>query len=125
MDAQKFDAFSKNLALAANRRAIVRGSAGGGLLALFGMLIGRNRVAQAREEPVVCEWEIEAQGAVGPNSFKTYNGILNLTIQPDGAIDAGSYTLVDAAWNPLLDSHGDPIVFGVLGSSYIRAIDFR
>jgi hypothetical protein len=125
MEGQRFDTFSRNLAHATDRRTVVRGAAGGGFFAMLGLLFGRKQGAAAKEQPVTCSWEIEAHGSVGPNETKGYNGILTVTIQPDGGIDAGTYVLVDDAWKPLVDSGGHPISFDVVGSSYLRSIDFR
>jgi hypothetical protein len=125
MDGRRFDTFSRRLAVATDRRAVVRGAAGGGFLATLGLLFGRKDAAAAKEQPVTCTWEIEAHGSVGPNEVKGYNGILTVTVQPDGGIDAGTYVLVDDAWNPLTDSQGHFVSFDVVGSSHLRSIDFR
>src|SRR5690242_6431420 len=122
MDANRFDALSRDLARATDRRTVVRGAAGGGFLAMLGVVFGRGRRAEAADKPVTCTWEIEAHGSSGPNKAAGYNGILSVTIQPDGAIDKGSYVLVDGAWQPLVDSHGNPITFDVVGSTHLRSI---
>lgn len=121
MDQNRFDSLARNLALTTSRRRL----AGGGLLSAIGALFGRSALAAAEEKPVECTWNVEAHGSVGPNQTRSWNGILDVVVNPDGAIDKGSYTLVDAAWHPLLDSHGDPIAFDVVGSAHLRTIGFR
>jgi len=126
VDEIRFDSIARNLALTTDRRSMVRGVAGGGVLSAIGMLVGRKTLAATSDTtPVECKWDVEAHGSVGPNQTKSWNGILDITINPDGDIDKGTYTLVDASWNPLLDSAGHTIGFDVVGSSHLRSIDFR
>lgn len=125
MDQNRFDAIARNLAHTTDRRSLARGAAGGGLLSALGLLFGQKTLAADATKPVECTWEIEAHGSVGPNQTQSWNGILDVTIDPDGDINKGFYTLVDSSWNPLKDSHGNVIRFDVVGTSNLRSIDFR
>ena len=123
MEGSRFDSLARDLA--SSRRTLVRGTAGGGFLALLGAAFGKKSIASAQSGIVTCTWEIEAQGSVGPNASRSYDGILTVDIDEDGSIDNGSYVFTDESGNPKRDSQGNEIRFDAVGSCHKRSINIR
>jgi hypothetical protein len=87
-----------------------KGGLGAALLSVVGM---RQVGAQDDGEPVSCDLYLVATGAIGPNRKDTYEGELQITIDPDGSINEGSFTNED----------GDR--FDLVGQANGRALNLR
>jgi len=90
MDGSQFDDISRKLAHRSSRREAVR--AGGIMAAVAGAFAARS-VAGAQsddEETTDCEWAFKALIIAGPNKDATYDGIMRVEIERDGAINRGT-----------------------------------
>lgn len=112
MDARRFDGFSKKLAKRSSRRRVLHAFGGGGiggtLLALAGL-----RATSAQDEPATCRFQLDATVAAGPSTGTTFTGELTLTLEPEGAIDAGEFAADDGT------------VYEVTGQAVGRALYLR
>lgn len=110
MDGSQFDDISRKLAHRSSRREAVRA---GGIMAALAGAFGARSVARAQsddEETTDCEWAFKALVVAGPNKDATYDGIMRVEIERDGAIDRGTLEPED----------GEP--FDVVGNTRGKAI---
>jgi hypothetical protein len=87
MDGGQFDDISRKLAGRSTRRDAVRR---GGFMAAVAGAFGVRSVAQAQDNAANtfnCDWGLKALIVEGPNKGTTYEGLLKVTIERDGAID--------------------------------------
>src|SRR4029079_6853003 len=113
MDGGQFDDISRKLAGRTTRRDAVRR---GGFLAAVGGAFGVHSVAQAQDtsnQTFKCEWGLKALVVEGPNKDKTFEGLLDVTIERDGAIDTATLET------------DEPKTFKVVGNTRGKAISLR
>jgi len=98
MEDDKFDHLSRTLAARADRRQALRAVGTGGALAAVAGAFGfgsRNAAANAITDPVDCKLPFLSKVATGKNKGKRFDGDLKITIEANGAIDAGQLTASD------------------------------
>jgi hypothetical protein len=113
MDGGQFDDISRKLAGRSTRRDAVRK---GGLMAAVAGAFGVRSVAQAQDttdKTFNCDWGLKALIVEGPNKGTTYEGLLKVTIERDGAIDKAT-----------LDTD-EPKPFKVVGNSRGKYLSLR
>jgi hypothetical protein len=122
MDPRQFDALSRTLAQGASRRQTLTRVGAAGLLAGLAAALGRGRSeALPAVQGETCRLDIVATVRLGPNATERMQtdtpgelrGELDFTLDPDGAIDAGSLRLDDGPQLP------------VVGQATGRAINLR
>src|SRR6187401_1254601 len=101
MDQQRFDRFSRSLAVRSSRRQAMRQAGAGGLIGGLGAMLGM-RVTGAQGDAQTCALSIYAEVSVGPWLGTVYEGTLSLDIDAEGAIDSGSFTTLDGQSYPLV-----------------------
>jgi hypothetical protein len=112
MDQQRFDRFSRSLAVRSSRRQAMRQAGAGGLIGGLGAMLGM-RVTGAQGDTQTCALSINAEVYVGPCLGTVYEGTQSLDIDAEGAIDSGSFTTLDGQRYPLV------------GEADGRALDLR
>ena len=113
MDGGQFDDISRKLADRTTRRDAVRK---GGFLAAVAGAFGVHSVAQAQDnsnQTFNCEWGLKALVVEGPNKDQTFEGLLKVTIERDGAIDKATLET------------DEPEPFKVVGNTRGKAIGLR
>ncbi len=113
MDGGQFDDISRKLADRTTRRDAVRT---GGFLAAVAGAFGVHSVAQAQDtsnQTFECEWGLKALVVEGPNKDQTFEGLLKVTIERDGAIDKATLET------------DEPAPFKVVGNTRGKAISLR
>src|SRR5689334_14040864 len=113
MDGGQFDDISRKLADRTTRRDAVRK---GGFLAAVAGAFGVHSVAQAQDtsnQTFECEWGLKALVVEGPNKDQTFEGLLRVTIERDGAIDKATLET------------DEPTPFKVVGNTRGKAIGLR
>jgi hypothetical protein len=114
MDGNRFDALSRTFAERSSRRNAMKRLGKGGLgAALLGAVGVRQVAAQDDGDPVTCELYLVATAAIGPNRKNVYEGELQVTIDPDGSINEGSF----------INEDGDE--FDLVGQVNGRAVNLR
>lgn len=119
MDPRRFDHLSKAFAGGSTRRQLVGGLGGGGVLAALASTfgLGGHQIAAQEDEERTCTYDFRADIRRGPSSLpnaqRTIEGVLELTLADDGAIDVATFT----------DDDGNP--FSVVGQATGRAISLR
>jgi hypothetical protein len=112
VDGSQFDDISRKLAGRSTRRDAVR--TGGVMAAVAGAFGLRSSVqAQSDDKVISCEWAFKALIIEGPNKDATYEGLMKVDIEKDGAIDKA--TLETDAPKPLK----------VVGNTRGKAISLR
>ena len=112
MDGSQFDDISRKFAGRSTRRDAVR--TGGLLAAVAGAFGLRSSVqAQTDDKVIECEWAFKALIIEGPNKDATYEGLMKVNIEKDGAIDKA--TLETDAPKP----------YKVVGNTRGKAISLR
>lgn len=85
MDSTRFD----NLARRLSRRKAIGAAGASGLVAAVTRVVPA--AAQGRGM-TVCQMTVEALTSAGPSTGQTYNGVLEITLAPDGAVNIGNFT---------------------------------
>jgi hypothetical protein len=92
MDGGQFDDISRKLASRTTRRDAVRK---GGIMAAVAGALGIRSIAHAQDdddpaETFDCDWGFKALIIEGPNKDATFEGLMKVAIERDGAIDDGT-----------------------------------
>ena len=98
MEGDKFDHISRSLAVRADRRQALRAAGTAGVLATVAGVFGfgaRSGSANAITDPVDCKMPFLSTVGTGKNKGKHFDGELEFTIEPTGAIDRGRLTTSD------------------------------
>ena len=101
MDHQRFDRFSRSLAMRTTRRQAVRQVGAGGVLGGVAAVLGVKSL-QAQDPVQTCALPIYAEVYVGPWLGMVYQGTLSLDIGAEGAVDSGSFDTLDGQSYPLV-----------------------
>jgi hypothetical protein len=110
MDGSQFDAISRRFANRSTRRDAVRTS---GLMAAVAGVFAARSMASAQDDDITeCEWSFKALITDGPNKDETFEGLLDVEIERDGAIDRGT-----------LETGAEP--YKVVGNTRGKALSLR
>jgi hypothetical protein len=101
MDHQRFDRLSRSLAMRTTRRQAVRQVGAGGVLGGVAAVLGV-KALQAQDAVQTCALPVYAEVYVGPWLGMVYEGTLSLDMDAVGAIDSGSFDLLDGTSYPLV-----------------------